>query len=121
MHSLRINTVDKQGNESFHNRDEHSHFFKLLRMEGLAVYLNPADPILIHKQMKSKEHGEELMNSVIQSYSLQMCQPDKKDRSMNYILVPFLLNVLIEQTTKSPLTMVATINLDEFNVQLLHK
>ena len=49
MHSLRINTVDKQGNESFHNRDEHSHFFKLLRMEGLE-----AEPLVEESKSRTR-------------------------------------------------------------------
>ena len=37
-------------------------------MDGLAVYLNPADPLLIHKVMKDKKHAQDLMESAVASY-----------------------------------------------------
>ncbi len=74
MHSLKINTVDKDDKETFHDREKNSHFFKKLVMEGLAVYLNPADPLLIHKVMQSKKHAQDLMESAIVSYRNELSE-----------------------------------------------
>jgi hypothetical protein len=68
MHSLKINTVDKDDSETFHDRERNSNFFKKLVMDGLAVYLNPADPLIIHKVMKDKKHAQDLMESAVAFY-----------------------------------------------------
>jgi len=70
MNSLKINTVDKDDNPTFHDREKSSIFFKKLVMDGLALYLNPADPVLIHEVMKDKKHAEDLMSKSIASYTI---------------------------------------------------
>jgi hypothetical protein len=48
--SLEVLTVDKDGIKVFHDRTTGStNIIKVLKLEGLAVYLNPRDPLIIHQ------------------------------------------------------------------------
>lgn len=63
-------------------------------MKGLAVYLNPDDPTIIHKVMKTKLEGQNFMNSVISQYYDEMNGVKRSGPSnIHYILQPFSLDI----------------------------
>lgn len=50
LSSLEVQTVDKNGAPVFHDRTTTtSNIIKVLKLEGLAIYLNPQDPLIIHQ------------------------------------------------------------------------
>jgi hypothetical protein len=57
-----VTTTDLDGNETFHDRNKQvsSSVFKKIQLEGLALYLNPFDPVVIHKRIMhmNRRHEE---------------------------------------------------------------
>ena len=50
MSELDLKTVDGEGNAIFHDRTaKGGKITKILKMEGLAIYLNPQDTLIIHQ------------------------------------------------------------------------
>ena len=49
LSTLEVQTVDKDGRPVFHDRSTAtSNIIKVLKLDGLAIYLNPQDPLIIH-------------------------------------------------------------------------
>lgn len=50
LSELDLKTVDAEGNAIFHDRAKiGGKITKILKMEGLAIYLNPQDTLIIHQ------------------------------------------------------------------------
>lgn len=50
LRSLELHTTDSEGRQIFHDRaSTNKNIFKLLSIDGLAIYLNPYDATMIHK------------------------------------------------------------------------
>jgi len=68
-----LHTTDAEGRQVFHDRaNTNKNIFKLLSIDGLAVYLNPYDATMIHKlQFKvigKGNHIGQMMTKSIQQY-----------------------------------------------------
>jgi hypothetical protein len=50
LRSFEVCTTDRNGSEIFHDRTQNkANIFKKVSLDGLAVYLNPYDAIMIHR------------------------------------------------------------------------
>ena len=62
LRSLELHTTDAEGREIYHDRVyTNKNIFKLLSIDGLAIYLNPFDATMIHKlQFKAIGKGNHI-------------------------------------------------------------
>jgi len=68
LKSLELHTTDAEGREIFHDRNTSKNIFKLLSIEGLAIYLNPFDATMIHKlQFKAVGKGNHIAQMMTKS------------------------------------------------------
>ena len=76
MSSLEFKTIDKNGNPVFHDRTvTKGKITKILKMEGLAIYMNPQDTLIIHQiASEARDHASQinsmqaLMDKVVGPY-----------------------------------------------------
>jgi len=76
LSELDLKTVDTEGNAIFHDRSvTGGKITKVLKMEGMAIYLNPQDTVIIHQI--AADHSEvdaqissmqDLMDQVVVNY-----------------------------------------------------
>eukprot|EP00347_Sterkiella_histriomuscorum_P018285 403346093 len=109
---LEVQTTNNQWIRKFVDRTQSGagqNLFKLLKIEGFGLYLNPNDSMIVHQQTDDQLKRIQLMSAIVQN----------DDGHLQFMLSPMNLIIKMEYQTKPNKKANLSINLDYINITIL--